>query len=411
MRRAASPVGLTTVMCLAQIAGMAGFATFLALLPDFISLWQLSNTEAGWINGVFYIGYMLAVPILVSLTDRLHPKHAYFFASAVTALSSLCFALADGFWSALILRTLAGIGLAGTYMPGLKLLTDHIGGRAQSRAIAFYTSAFGVGASLSIVLAGEIEARLDWQATFALMALGPVVAVLLIQFLVPPDDPRSHPAPSTHLLDFRPVLRCRAAMAYVVAYAVHNLELFAVRGWIVTYLVFAESTHPEPRPVWWSATVLAAIFNLFGVPSSILGNEIAQRFGQYRTIAATMILSGIAAVAVGLAVNEALWLVVVACAVHATFIGGESAAVTAGAIANAPEGYKGATMAVHSTLGFVGSFLGPLAFGVVLDLNGSGETLASWHGAFAAIGLAMLAGPIAILWLGRPAAAKPESAP
>ena len=195
-------------------------------------------------------------------------------------------------------------------------------------------------------------------------------------------------------------------MAYVVAYAVHNFELFAVRGWIVAYLVFAESTHPEPRPAWWSATVLAAIFNLFGVPSSIIGNEIAYRFGQYRTIVTTMILSGAAAVSVGLAVDSALWIVVVLCALHAILIGGESATVTAGAITNAPEGYKGATMAVHSTLGFIGSFLGPLVFGIALDFNGSGETLASWHGAFAAIGLAMLAGPLAILWLGRPTTAK-----
>src|SRR5438093_367697 len=41
--------------------------------------------------------------------------------SGLTALSHFGFALfADGFWSALLLRLLAGIGWAGTYMPDLK---------------------------------------------------------------------------------------------------------------------------------------------------------------------------------------------------------------------------------------------------------------------------------------------------
>ena len=57
------------------------------------------------------------------------------------------------FWSAFIFRIVAGIALAGTYMPGLKLLSDHLsqmtGGKDQSRAIAFYTSSFCIGTALS----------------------------------------------------------------------------------------------------------------------------------------------------------------------------------------------------------------------------------------------------------------------
>jgi hypothetical protein len=32
----------------------------------------------------------------------------------------------------------SGAGLAGTYMPGLRLLADRIGGSRQSRYVAFY---------------------------------------------------------------------------------------------------------------------------------------------------------------------------------------------------------------------------------------------------------------------------------
>jgi hypothetical protein len=33
-----------------------------------IELWVITNTEAGWITGVFCGAYMIAVPFLVTLT-------------------------------------------------------------------------------------------------------------------------------------------------------------------------------------------------------------------------------------------------------------------------------------------------------------------------------------------------------
>ena len=120
MPRAATPVALTAVLVAAEIFGMAGFGSFSALMPVFMPEWSLSDSQAGWINGVFYAGYLGAVPVLTSLTDRIPPRRVYIAASLVTAFASLGFALvAEGFWTALVFRVLAGTGLAGTFMPGL----------------------------------------------------------------------------------------------------------------------------------------------------------------------------------------------------------------------------------------------------------------------------------------------------
>ena len=92
-----------------------------ALLPSMIKLWGLSNSEAGWITGVFYLAYMLAVPVLVTLTDRIDARLVYLFGVACTIGAHVLFGfLAGGFWSAFVLRALAGIGWAGTYMTGFK---------------------------------------------------------------------------------------------------------------------------------------------------------------------------------------------------------------------------------------------------------------------------------------------------
>ncbi len=387
---------LILLLCLAQVVGMAGFANFPALLPTFLDEWRLSNTEAGWISGIYYLGYVGLVPVLVSLTDRVDPRRIYLGAMALSAVATLAFGLAaTGFWSALLLRTLAGVGLAGTYMPGLKILSDRIEGRRQSRAIAFYTASFSIGASLSFLLAGEIAGWLDWRWAFALAALGPVVAWILVAVAVSPAPPEAAAETEGHLLDFRPVFANRRALAYILAYGAHSWELFAYRSWVVAFLVYSQGLQGG-RGAIWSATAIAAAINLLGWPSSVLGNELAGRFGRARVVALIMATSALVAAVIGFGAPLPFVLVVGLCLFYGITVTGDSGALTAGAIAEAAPGRRGATMAVHSTVGFSGAFIGPLVFGVVLDLAGGGTSSLAWGLGFLSMGLGAALGPLAI---------------
>ncbi|MFQ6016859.1 MAG: nitrate/nitrite transporter [Kiloniellaceae bacterium] len=405
-----SGVRLVLALCAAEVACMAGFGSFPALQPTFFAQWRLSNTEAGWINGIYFGAYMASVPVLVGLTDRVDPRRIYLVGAPITALSSLGFALlAEGFWGALVFRGLAGVGLAGTYMPGLKALTDHLPERLRARAVAFYTATFSIGVASSFLLAGEIAAALDWRWAFGLVALGPVIALAILMYLVPPSAPDHLSKPESALLDFRPVVRNRRAFAYVLAYSAHNWELFALRSWIVTFLVFSQALQPDGASgVAWSATALAAAMTILGLPASVLGNEAAQRFGRRRVVIAIMSLSALFALGVGFTAPLPFVLVVGLTFLYNVTVTGDSASITAGALAAAAPGQRGATMAVHSFVGFTGAFMGPLAFGVVLDLAGGGGSQLAWGLAFACSGLAVAMGPLAIATLGRRPAAAAE---
>ena len=99
-------------MALAGTLGMAGFASFPALMPAFYAEWNLSDTEAGWINGMFFAGYTGSGPLLVSRTDRVDPRRIYLRAMVLAGLASLGFApFAEGTWGATLFHTLAGVGL------------------------------------------------------------------------------------------------------------------------------------------------------------------------------------------------------------------------------------------------------------------------------------------------------------
>jgi MFS family permease len=141
---------LIVCVCISEILSVAASMYFPALLPNFQAEWALTNTEAGWISGIYFGGYAASVPILVSLTDRVDPRKIYLFSGGLGAVSLMGFGLmARGTWTATAFHLLAGISFAGTYMPGVKALSDRISGAKQSRAISFYTASIGVGTALS----------------------------------------------------------------------------------------------------------------------------------------------------------------------------------------------------------------------------------------------------------------------
>ena len=139
----------------AQVLVQIGAFTLPALLPHYLAAWSLSATAAGWLIGAFFGAYVLAVPVLVALTDRVPGRRVYLFGALATAASHLGFALlADGFWSAFLLRALAGLGWAGCYMPGLKAIADRLEGTAQSRAVSWHAAGVGIAGAASFALAG-----------------------------------------------------------------------------------------------------------------------------------------------------------------------------------------------------------------------------------------------------------------
>lgn len=375
---------------------MTGFAAYTTLLPQLQRDWGLSNSEAGAISGFLFAGYMMSVPVLTSLTDRMDSRRIYFAACLIGSIGAVFFALfGQGFWTAAFAQFLIGAALGGTYMPGLKALTDHLEGPAQSRATAFYTASFGVGSTISILVAGKVGATFDWRWAFWFGAIGPVLAGLLVTFAMPMGRMRPAEHHTSALLDFRPVLRNRKTLPYVIGYAVHNYELFGQRSWMVAFLVFCAALQPAAAPMALSAATLAAMINVLGPVFSVTGNELALRFGRQRIIFLFMTLSGLIACLIGFTAAWPWYVVVLLMMVHYGAMLGDSGALTSGAVASTPPEMRGAMMAVYSFIGFSTAFLAPLVFGMTLDLAGGNQSISAWGLAFASIGIFGVLSPLA----------------
>ena len=385
---------LIVAMCIGQVGNLLPHVVVPAVMTrHLIPQWDLSASQAGFMASAFALGYMCAVPFLTTLTDRKDARLILLTGSAVSGLATFAFGLlADGLWSAIAIWALAGIGFAGAYMPGLKALVDRLPPGDSSRSITFYTATFSIGVGLSFLIAQVAADALGWRSAFFITALGPLAMIAACLGMAPVK-----PVPSSRrLLDFMPVFRNRAAMGFILGYGAHCFELYALRTWIVafwTYVVARNGGSALLEPI--TVSVIAAVL---AMPSSIIGNETAIRFGRHRAIVLFMCIAGIVATLIGVSTSAAPAVLLALLFVYAIAIPADSGALTSGMTLSAKPEYRGATMAMHSTVGFGLSGAGAWGIGVALDAGGGIESSTGWLVAFLVMAAGGLLGPLAIWW-------------
>jgi MFS family permease len=385
----------------AQVLVQIGAFTLPALLPAYIAAWNLSKTEAGWVIGIFYAAYVVAVPVLVALTDRLPTRYVYIVGAGLTAFSHLAFAFfADGFWSAFILRALAGIGWAGAYMPGLKAIADTLEGPAQSRAVSMHAAGVGVAGAVSFAIAGMIGSAFGNMSAFLFGGCTALVALAIAWIVMPRHATHTPNGDPRALLDFRPVFRNRPAMAWIAGYTVHTWELAACRAWGVTFLTIAAAK--AGSPAWLpSPPVLFTIANLVSIVVSISGNELSEKFGRMRIITLAFGSAAVLSVCTGWTVGASMLLATCLVMAWLAAIFLDSSALTAGTVQAAEPRLRGTTMGLHSMCGYAGGFIGPLGVGFALDLAGDNPTL-GWGLGFGHLAVVTLLGYAILRRLGTP---------
>jgi len=389
---------LVTCVCAAQVCAQIGAYTWPALLPGFLAEWHLSNREAGWITGLFYLAYTVSVPFLVTLTDRVDARTVYLAGVAITILSHVGFAiLVDGPATAAAARVLAGVGWAGTYMTGLKLLADRVEPALMSRAVAGHAASIGVAGALSFACAGALQRWMGWRGAFGAAGLAAAIAWLIVFWWAPTRDRRRGTSSAGGLFDFRPVLRNRSAMAYAIAYSAHTWEMNALRGWAVAFLASVAAATGDARP-WVAPTVVATTMGLVGTWASVAGNELSIRLGRQRLVRLAMAACAVCAAGVGFVGARSYSLAAGLVLVYGLLIWLDSSSLTAGAAGSADPERRGATLAVHSMAGYAGGFVGPIMIGWILDLAG-GMSPIGWGLAFLHVAGITLLGRLAFVAL------------
>ena len=385
---------IIVAMCLGQLGSLLPHVVVPAILAGFlIPDRQLSGAQAGLLAGSGAAGYMVAVPVLSTLTDRIDARKILIAGSAVSAFGTVLFGLfANGLWSGAAFNAIAGIGFAGAYMPGLKALTDRLGPGDTSRAVTLYTSSFSLGVGLSFLVSQLVAESLGWRAAFLVTAIGPLV-MLTVSLALQPVEPKPV---QRRLLNFAPVFRNTSAMGFILGYGAHCFELYGIRTWIVAFWTFVVMKHGQTS--FLTPLVVSFVFSILAMPASILGNELALKLGRHRAISAVMLASAVVALLIAAMADQSPWVLLPLLLVYAVTVPADSGALTSGMTMAADPDNRGATMAMHSTVGFSLSALGAWALGVALDAAGGPHSASAWTTAFVVLAGGILLGPLALYW-------------
>ncbi len=384
-------------MLTGQVLSMLGMSTYAVLLPLLQRQWGMSNSEAGLIGSGFFLGYICTVTFWSTLTDRMDARRIYVAGCVLASAGLLLFGLvADGFWLAMVGHMLYGVGVSAAYMPGLKILSDRYQGPRQSRVYSFYTAFYGLGAAISLATTQWLADTWGWRAAFGFAGVGPLVAIVLVlawtRALPTAQGTPSHRASWRDALPLHAwavVWRQPRSRVFIIGYALHCLEMFGARAWLVAFLVFAGGAaagQAGGSSLPWSAGAIAAVVSLGSVGASILGNEAALRVGRERWIRWVMLVSSLLGIAMAVCAASPWPLLLALVALYTLAVMAESATLTAGLVEASDASYRGAALGLYSLAGFGGGMLGPTLFGLALDASGGGAATASWVAGFAALG-------------------------
>jgi MFS family permease len=142
--------------------------------------------------------------------------------------------------------------------------------------------------------------------------------------------------------------------------------------------------------------LIAAIANMFGPGASVLGNELAMRYGRKRVVPVFMLASGLFTCLFGLLSGLPWYAIVGLSFLMLVLHMGDSSALTAGMVINSDPTMRGASMALHSMLGFGAGFIAPLAFGAVLDAAGGNADASAWMLAYVSLGVGGVLAPLVL---------------
>jgi MFS family permease len=338
------------VLVAAVVLGMSPWFSATVVAGAMSREWSAAPARGLWLTlGVqfgFVVGSLICAALL--LPDRLRPRRLAAWSATLAAVATALLVVPGvGPRTAILLRIVVGVALAGVYPPGIKIAAGWTRDR-RGLAIAALVAGTTLGSATPHLLRLSLPAD-AWRGLQLLAAVCAAVAALLFAARVQ-EGPFQAPSAPFDSRALRQVAGNRGVVLATGGYLGHMWELYAMWSSIGLFWAFVVA---ERELGTWIGPASAFATVSAGVAGCLWAGWAADRMGRSVVTIIAMAVSGACSVLIGLALHAPFGLLLFLGLLWGASIVADSAQFSAAVTEFAHHDYVGTAVTVQTALGFL----------------------------------------------------------
>jgi MFS family permease len=385
-----------TLLSIAELFGMALWFTGSAVVPALSREWNLSSSQVSWLANAVQLGFVAGTLLsaTLNLADIITTRHLFAICALLGALTNAFFGLyAHQPGTAIVLRFLTGVCLAGVYPPGMKLMATWFRER-RGMALGVLVGALTLGKATPYLV--NAIGSSNWRMNVLFVSLLAIVGGFIVLLFVS-DGPHALPPATFDLTQIVKVFRNRGVRLASFGYFGHMWELYAMWVWI-PLMIRASITEQKGNPIF--ADMASFLVIGAGAIGCVVAGLVADRVGRTVVTSWAMAISGSCCLLVGFLYGGSVLPLLLLAVIWGASVVADSAQFSSCVTELGDPQYIGTALTLQMCIGF-------LLTTISIELIPKMVDLVTWRYAFVILAPGPFLGVLAMLRLrGLPEALK-----